>query len=81
MNEQLYVPVSYDGKEMYFEAYILPHSAIPWVEVQIFGRSILFERDELTNLWTLLNSNNEQTKDLNNDLLMQVAAALNSLLK
>jgi hypothetical protein len=81
MKEQLYVPVFYEGKEMYFEANILPYSAVPWIEVNVFGRSILFERDELTNHWTLLNSNNEQAKELNSDLLMLIATSLNSLLK
>lgn len=81
MEEQLYVPVFYEGKEMYFEANILPYSAVPWIEVNILGRSILFERDESTNRWKLLNSNNEEAKDLNNDLLMLIAAALNSLIK
>lgn len=80
MDGQLYIPIFYEGREMYLEGNIQSDSVLPGVEVDVFTVRVLFVYDPASNGWAAI-APNDKSHNLDKNLLEVIATSLHSLLK
>lgn len=71
------IPVFYQGKELLFSAHLLSMGFIYKIEVDVNSINIQFERDE-ENEWRAI-VNQENTKNIDVDLIKEIAGSLKNL--
>ena len=82
MNDEFYIPVSFEGRDYNFPARLLNYGYAIKLEVDIEGNTILFEHDEERN-WRALIPFDEipVAKKTNVELLKAVAEAIEEITK
>jgi hypothetical protein len=81
MDDYFIIPVSYQGKEMEFEARVLLQGYIYRIEVIVEDMPVLFEPDEERNYRALISIEqlDGKGKNLNKGILQAIAGVLQSL--
>ena len=79
MEESFYLPVTYKGKDLQFEASLQRRGYIHIIAVDVYGTMVIFERDEEGN-WRALIPPEEKGKTPDVDLLRTIGETIEALL-
>jgi hypothetical protein len=80
MDDQLMLPLNYQGREMEFELRVYQYGYIQRVEVLVEGIAVQFEPDDEQNYQALVNQERmEQSRKLSVGLLQAIALQLESI--
>lgn len=80
MEESFYIPVTYKGKDLQFEATLQRRGYIHVLAVDVYSTMVTFERDE-EGSWRALIPPEEKGKTPDVDLLQTIAETIEALLK
>ena len=77
MDNDFEIPVTYGSKEYDFPAKLIAYGFTYKIEVDVFGKSISFERDEEQNFRAIINvADLQETGMIDKDLLASIAEQL-----
>jgi hypothetical protein len=80
MEESFFIPVTYKGKDLQFEASLQRRGYVHIIAVDVYGTMVTFERDEEGN-WRALLPPEEQGKTPDVALLRTIGETIEALLK
>ena len=86
MEESFYIPVTYKGKDLQFEATLQRRGYVHIIAVDVYGTMVTFERDEEGNWRGLIppeekESRDERGKTPDVELLQTIGETIEELLK
>ena len=77
MDNDFEIPVTYASKEFNFPAKLIAYGYTYKIEVDVFGKSVSFERDEEQNFRAIINTADlQETGSIDKDLLAVIAEQL-----
>lgn len=82
MDDGFELPVSYRGADLLFPAQLVSFGWTHRIQVDVYGTSVYFERDEEREWRALISTENlEADKNIEVDLLKAMAAAIEEVLR